>query len=298
MHWYDSQLVLLDYPFEKATVFKNDINLKPDWVTMIADNTEFHIVNGNDSILVVIGESWAYGESLPDIATGIGKSSINSQISHCFGPKLAIALNKDYYQYAVPGNCNFYMFSSIERIINHLKENYNYKKIDVCIQITEPSREYAIIHKLEGCYTEIYNMSNIKTFDQWLVRYDEIFLNEAQRIKNEYDISVTVWKNFCPFQNKKAYPDLRLIEMTWIQMSGKLFGRSLGNQRFQSIGWFNDFYNQHKEYLDFNLTEIHKELDNIEESNKFINGNYLHNSHPTLVGHSLWAFHLYNEYTK
>lgn len=279
-------------------VFKNDDNLKPDWIEHAAQNTEFHIVRKKKSILVVIGESWTYGESLPNVATGIRKYSLESQIQHCFGPKLALALDKDYYQYAVPGNCNFYMASSVERIIEHLKKNYQYEKIDICIQMTEPSREHAIINKLIDPYSKIYDMTEIKTFDEWLIRYDEIFLDEFTRIKNKHNVEITIWKNFCPFQNKKKYEDLRLVQTTWIQLSGKMFGLELGHQRFQSIGWFDDFYNQFKKKINFDLTEINKEINNIERSNNFIKGNYLHNNHPTETGHSLWAMNLRNEYTK
>lgn len=294
--WYEYKTELPDY--KEFKILKNDDNLKPDWVENPSKNTEFHIIKGSDNVLVVIGESWTYGESLPGIATGIDIYSLESQLKYSFAPLLSQRLNVDLYQYAVPGNCNFYMFSSIERIIKHLKENFNYKKIDLCVQITEPSREYAIVNKLTGPYREIYNMTNVKTFHEWLIRYDEIFLNELEKLKQEYDLNVVVWKNFCPFQNKKEYPTLTLVNETWIQFSGKLLGKDVGHQKFQSVGWFDDFYNHYKNVLKFDLTEISKELDKIESSNSFIRGNELHNNHPTAKNHNLWAKKLQDEYFK
>lgn len=300
MNWYknDLDLKIIDPVYNDAVIFKNDFNLKPDWVEHSVENSEFHIFRKQKSILVVVGESWTYGESLPDVATGDKKYSLDSQLRHCFGPKLALSLGTDYYQYAVPGNCNFYMISSIEKIIQHLKITFSYEKIHLCIQLTEPSREYAIIEKLENTFAQkIYNMSKIKSFDDWLVRYDEIFLDKLSTIAKD-NVEITVWKNFCPFQNKKVYSNLKLIQETWIQLSSKLYGEKLGNQRFQSVGWFNDFYDRYKDVLKFDLSGINQELDNIEASNNFIKGNYLHNNHPNQIAHSLWAYKLYNEYTK
>lgn len=295
MKWQncDLEISTIDSYFGKSKILKNDQNLKPDWVQHPAENTEFHIVREKEEILIVVGESWTYGESLPNIATGIQQYSLESQIRHCFGPRLALALDADYYQYAVPGNCNYYMISSIPRILDHLRTNYKYKKIRLCVQLTEPSRELAIIDKLKNTFAEkIYDMSSIKTFDDWLVRYDEIFLDRLSEIQNS---EIIVWKNFCPFQNKKSYLNLKLIKETWIQMSGKLYAQDLGYQRFQSIGWFDDFYNRYKHALEFNIESINKEIDNIEKSNNFINGNYIHNNHPNLISHMLWTYKLLNE---
>lgn len=300
MNWYEDVRPLdrIDPVYEFAKLYKNDENLKPDWVEHPAKNTEFHLVRNKEDLLLIVGESWTYGESLPSIATGDRKYSIESQIKNCFGPKLALSLNQDLYQYAVPGNCNFYMVSSLERILDYIKNNFNYKNINLCLQLTEPSREHAILNKLDKSYQKLYDMSDIDSFEEWLIRYDEIFLDEILRIKNKYNINVTVWKNFCCFQNKKQYPELKIIEESWIRFSGKLYGLDLEMQKFQSVGWFDDFYSQYKPQIKFDLNCCNQQIDYIEKSNAFIRGNYLHNNHPNLVSHSLWAYKLYNEYNK
>lgn len=296
MEWYEYTTSLPAYKDYK--IFKNDINLKPDWVEHPAENTEFHVIKGRNTVLVVVGESWTYGESLPGIATGIQQYSLDSQLAYAFGPLLSNKLNVDLYQYAVPGNCNFYMYSSLDRILDYLTSNFNYKNIKVCIQMTEPSREHPIINKLIPPYQTLYDIKEVKTFNEWLVRYDEILLDECNRVQSQYNVEVLVWKNFCPFQNKKEYTNLNLIKETWIQFSGRMLGVNAGNQRFQSVGWFDNFYNENKSLMKFDLSELSKELDEIEISNKFIKGNKLHNNHPTSIGHKLWAENIYNEYTK
>ena len=300
MVWYTVLNIqeCLESVYSNSVVYKNDENLKPDWVKDPAMNTEFHIQRKKKDLLVVVGESWTYGESLPGIATGDRQYNLTSQITYCFGPRLALALNADYYQYAVPGNCNFYIVSSLERILKDLVISYKYKRIKLCVQLTEPGRELAIWEKLNDQYSVIYDMNGIKTFDDWLVRYDEIFLDELERLRSKYGIEITVWKNFCSFNNKKEYPNLKLIPETWIQESAKMYGIHLESQKFQSVGWFDDFYSRYNDRIKFDTAMINAELDKIEKSNNFINGNFYHNNHPNWFGHVVWSHKLYNDYTK
>jgi hypothetical protein len=67
-------------------------------------------------------------------------------------------------------------------------------------------------------------------------------------------------------------------------------------QKFQSVGWFDDFSKHYP--ITYSTTEIALELDKIEKSNNFINGNFLHNNHPNVIAHQLWALTLYNNTLK
>lgn len=300
MNWYDVDKATLDNlesVYHDAKISKNDDNIKPDWISHHAENTEFHILRKKDELLIVIGESWTYGESLPKIATGIQQYNLESQLRYAFGPKLAIALDFDLYQYAVPGNCNYYMIRSVERIVEHVTKNFNYKKIHLCFQLTDPGRELAVSNKLTDEFAEMYNFQN-KTFDEWLVEYDELFLNKLEEIHKKNNIEILVWKNFCSFNNKKQYTTLKLIQQTWIQFSAELLGIQLDAQKFQSVGWFDDFSSQFRGRLILDYIKINSELDKIERSNNFIKTNIFHNNHPTRLGHQVWADKLYNEYTK
>ena len=85
MEWRkDEAHVNLDPVYDNATIYKNDVNLKPDWVKNPAWNTEFHIVREKKELLVVIGESWTYGETLPGVATGLDKYNFPVTIPYCF----------------------------------------------------------------------------------------------------------------------------------------------------------------------------------------------------------------------
>ena len=138
MNWYKWQINRdegLSLYSNHSELWINDENLKPDWIEKPAKFTEFHVKRGKENLLLVIGESWTYGESLDGIATAHEKYNIKVQLTYSFGANMALSMDTDYYQYAVPGNCNFYMFNELERILPRLN-SMGYKKIYVCLQMT------------------------------------------------------------------------------------------------------------------------------------------------------------------
>lgn len=278
---------------DAVEVLLNDDNIKPNWIEHAAEYTEFHIKRKKETLLIVVGESWAYGETLPGIATGIQKFNFYSQLEHCFGPKLAITLDADLYQYAVPGNCNFYMFKELKRILNHVS-TMGYKKIRVCMQMTEPGREHPIRTELEKDnhpLLELYAFDKKQSFKEWLTKYDEIFFNEYDRLINEYPgvIESMLWKNFCTINTNRADRLFKIIDTSWIQYSGRILGRTIAVPSFYAVGWLATMQAEYSNYIEFNEKELLKELDVIELSNEFIKVNPLHSHHPNQYGHSLWA---------
>ena len=288
MNWYE-------YETDNFKIFLNDENKKPDWVEHPAKYTEFHIIKNSDVLLLNIGESWTYGEALPKVATGIQKYNLESQIQNCFGSLMSNNLNCDYYQYAVPGNCNGYMYEELPRILEYIFTNFNYKKIFLLCQLTEPSREQAALNNLSEQHP-IHNMyfrkerEKIDFFD-WLVLYDEIFLNIIDKAVSKYNnIETVVWKNFCKFNTQTTFKNLTKIEESWIAFSARTLNVDYEMIAFQSIGWLHGIMQQDSQNkIYFDTQQVNKEVNLIEKSNEFIKSNELHNNHPTILGHRLWA---------
>ncbi len=267
----------------------NDENLKPDWVEAPAPWTEFHIKKNSESLLIVIGESWTYGESLPKIATAIRQYDFHSQLKHCFGPKIAVMLNSDYYQYAVPGNCNFYMFQELDRILSYIKK-FNYKKIYLCMQMTEPAREKSVFKKLNSHPLRSLYLSNI-SFIEWLVKYDEIFfLQYKQTLEKHMDLNIDpiLWKNFCKINYTANDLNFKVIDTSWIEYSSKIQGVLLDSPMFYSVDWVAKMYEDHKN-INYDKNFILQEVDKIEKCNAFLKGNSLHSHHPNEKAHLLWS---------
>jgi hypothetical protein len=281
------------YGAEKVLI--NDDNLKPDWVEHPAQYTEFHVKRNKDTLLVVVGESWTYGESLPKIASALQRYDIISQLEHCFGPKLAVTLNADLYQYAVPGNCNLYMSMGLERILDHVS-TMGYKKIYVCMQITECGRDNSVVHKYpNSILSSILKVEGENcTFDEWLADYDEAFFNHYDSLLKKYkkcNIEGILWKNFCSTNTARRDYAFKIIETSWIQYSARVLGVKLEMPKFFVAGWVENMQTHFKR-IKFDTKMILNELDKVDKSLTFINGNPLHNNHPTLQGHTVWAQYL------
>ncbi len=274
-----------------------DDNLKPDWVALPAQYTEFHLNRKKENLLIVIGESWTYGETLKGIATGIGKFSFETQLFYSVGPRMATILDTDLYQYAVPGNCNFYMFTELDRILKKVS-TMGYKKIFVSIQMTEPSREQSLIVKLREQnhpLQELIHPSKKITFDNWLEKYDDIFFDQYESIISKYNnLDCILWKNFCKINSKNVDRKFKIINKTWIQLSADMLGVKLPAPSFYSIGWLDSIMNDDHHYsaIEFNKTTLLNEIDIIESSNNFIKANPLHSHHPNEFAHLLWAQYL------
>ena len=283
---------------DSVSILINDENLKPDWVSVPVEYSEFHIKRNKDSLLLVVGESWAYGESLRGIASALQRYNLVSQLSSCFGARMALMMGADYYQYAVPGNCNFYMFQELSRILKHVS-TLGYKQVYICMQMTEPGREKAIGNKLTGTPLENFytNLPAGITFTQWITQYDEVFFKWFNDIIVEFKEKANVkdsilWKNFCSTNTDQRYTSFRVIEKSWIQYSARTMGVKLKMPQIYAVGWLADMQEQYNKQMIFDTTFLINQLDIIEQSNNFLTGNPYHHPHPTETAHMLWAQYL------
>jgi hypothetical protein len=278
-------------------VLVNDQNLKPDWVTTPALNSEFFIRRKKEKLLIVIGESWTYGESLKDVSTGLKRYSLSSQVAGCFGARMALMMDVDYYQYAVPGNCNFYMFQELSRILDYVS-TLGYNNVYVCMQMTEPAREMPISQKLINTPLNVlYKGTEKISFKKWLTQYDEIFFKWFDQIVNSYKekcniVDAVIWKNFCSTNTDRRYESFKLVEQSWIQYSARIMGQDLGMPEFYSIGWLASMQELHSNRIIFDIAYLNNQIDIIEQSNNFLTNNPYHYPHPNETAHMLWAQYL------
>jgi hypothetical protein len=269
----------------------NDQNLKPYWVEHPALHTEFFVKRNKKNLLLVIGESWTYGETLPGIATGIQQYNFLTQLTLGFSAKMAVTLDTDLYQYAVPGNCNFYMFSELDRILSYVS-NLQYETIYVCMQMTEPSREQSLIKELEKNNHPLQDLIFPKqkmTFTEWLTKYDNIFFDEYEKIISKYkNLNCILWKNFCSVNTESVNRTFNIINTTWIEYSSKVLSADIVSPTFYSAGWLDTIVKDYQQ-IKFDRSELLRQLDLIEASNAFIKANSLHSHHPNQFGHLLWS---------
>lgn len=305
MNWHKFEQLIRHQPCQiwsdSVSILINDENLKPDWVEYKAEYSEFHVRRNKKSLLIVIGESWAYGESLSGVASALQKYNLSSQMSSCFGARMALMMGSDYYQYAVPGNCNFYMFQELIRILKHIS-SLGYKSVYICMQMTEPGREKAIANKLQGSPLENFynNLPHNMTFEKWLEQYDAVFFKWFDEIISGFKKTINIkdavlWKNFCSTNTTDRYNTFRVVKQSWIQYSARTMGVELEMPQFYAVGWVDDMQETYRKQIHFDTSFLEKQLDIIESSNNFLIGNPYHYPHPNEIAHMLWAQYLIKE---
>jgi hypothetical protein len=294
-----------------SKILMTDDNMKPMMIEHPAQNTEFHIIRGSDTLYVNVGESWTYGEILfhpyetkRQIITGSGQYHLDIQLQYCFGTRIAEATGWDYYQFAIPGNCNLYMHTDLERILKHVA-TLGYKKVYVSMQLTDPSRELNISntklfksHPINDWFH--YPVDNKIHIVDWLAMYDEIFFNHYNKILNSFTacpIEGIMWRNFTKFVSNKRDYNFKFIETNWVTHTAKLVNHDNVTTHMIMAYVFDDY--KHKvgknliiplEWMENEVEAIHRMHDYI--GMKSVPGQIYHNNHPTYLGHLVWAHHL------
>lgn len=278
----------------KRQILIHTDNIHPGWIEKKPENTEFYLDRGKDTLLINIGESWTYGENVPGVAAGLEKYNLASQLKHCYGPKLALCLDSDIHQYATPGNCNLYMFQELERILE--QRSGQYEKIVICMLMTEPAREKnGGVDYDNHPLNELYKLDVDIDFDQWLIRYDEIFFEIFEKLCKKYNAEGILFKNFCKINTEQRY-DFLMIENSWIKQAGIYCNKKLDMPRFWNTAWLENIMEEYKGKIRFDMDTISKDLDAIEESMKFIEYNRYNHHHPTPLGHTIWAHYIADKY--
>ena len=170
-------------------------------------NTDFFLGAGKDTITIIVGESWTYGETIRVDKHGQrvednieATESFEQAISNTIGAKIAKILDSDLHQSAWPGNSNAYYFKRLDSLIEQYKDRYDKVYIVVCI--TEHFREEScaptgifpdmVSHKF--WHTDDHGH---KTPEHFLSDYESIYLDHLEHIAlNNSNFQIICWKNF------------------------------------------------------------------------------------------------------
>lgn len=286
------------------------------------ENCELYVDIGSRNLLIVIGESWTWGEGLyavdhtgkieAELASNIPNgSSINLRIDYTFSGRMANMLDHNLHIHSVPGNCNNQMVKALERILSNIPSNH-YDKIKVVLCLTDPDRD--IEHSFDPWPSAkklfIYNKSNIPvheslTMDEWAKVYDEEMLawinSIVDRYKVQHNIDMIVWKNFHNFATTNRNYNFKIIELPYIRWAAKLSGLDdIDLPLIQQPHWWSHCHLfkiiNPKPDIDY----INIQLDKLENVTKFIRGHpvalsELNKVHPNQTGHFVWAYYLTRE---
>jgi hypothetical protein len=147
--------------------------------TLTKEQTEFannrywyhENIQQHDSLLIVAGDSWTWGDSLHGIDGTQGIYDDPQRLTSIYGHLLAEKLNFDFVNLAKTGCSNMTIYNYVCDILPHVV--LNYKKIYVVMTLTENCRE-SWLHN-------IWTPSEDSSLDQFHEAYEKMMFDSIQQ---------------------------------------------------------------------------------------------------------------------
>ena len=260
----------------------------------------YESINGNKNLLICIGDSWTWGDSLGK--TSPEYNDADSRYKQFYTSNLAKKLNGDWLMIACCGSSNNWILDRYEKVTQAISTGYykNYDNVYVHVCLTELFRELNQIKGINDVFKKKLVLINGKTFKQFCDFYFNLtVLNKLKKLspipkthifsKNFWDIDVD-----CGQYN--------FVNNTWQQL---LFEKTNIKDKeilpvVSGVGIIPlvSFLEENKltdlKY-DFSkmLIKINKRVDNMIDCTL---NHKKATKHPTREGHQIWADYLYNYY--
>lgn len=106
----------------------------PEW-SMI-NNPYAYVYNGSDSLLITVGDSWTYGDSLGKTKVRNGIDDPEYRLANTYGAHLSKMLKTNWVNLALPGGSNEWMLNNLEILLPTVTE----KNVICVITLTESGR--------------------------------------------------------------------------------------------------------------------------------------------------------------
>jgi len=305
MKWFKYNYSLPEN-YRRCELWLNDDNINPPWFNYRPPFTELHIKSGSKTLLIVAGESWTYGESLPGIAGGTSYN-LFTQLEYCWGPQIGNMLGIDVLQYARAGCSNAYITLELERLVKYAIDLNIYDQHLVCCQMTDDSREFIGPDHLnwgdKHPLKSIINLTPRREFKDWLCEYDNVFFNIVDSIidyaKDKIAVDATLFRNLTRVSTSMIPRNFRIIPDTWIEYSAKL--DNVNNLKSPNTWTVAKDLEHGPNLRNIIMSDewAMEQLKLVEMSVNYIQGKIvptqLHNNHPSRLGHKKWADHLINQ---
>ena len=255
------------------------------------------VTSGSTTLVVTIGESWTWGDSL-----GKTKHTIYDdkkfRLANVYGGQLANMINADFLNIAAPGQSNLWISTHFKLLMDNI-DQFQYNNIIVILTLTEVGREFnGDLDQQRDYMTALKDISNLDSFLHILSSYitKDILSVDTTNIK------LLVGTNFI---DSNYSPSLNVLDKSWVNVIADELQQTIPDnncytvlswvfERFHGLLEFTPDYKK-EDFLSDMLINMEK-ADMVTDfllSSKF---NYNQASkHPTPEGHTLWANYLFNK---
>jgi hypothetical protein len=257
-------------------------------------------IQGRDTLLVMIGDSWTWGDHLGTIDWDKASNDPCRQ-EQIAGRKLSNFLNSDWVNIAKPGCSNYWMLEQLMDINPFLDIAKNqYKKIYVVVALTEDLREATYTRRIDvnRPYTELWNASN--SIEEFLVQVESLLFANLERYFSQLPyvtayiarVFTDVWpNNNSPLLLDKSWCDViqDKIHFSNYQTPVPFIGQMSINPLTEKF--ISTKPERKLEFLDI-MDRVGTRWNFLGESSYNLKGS---TCHPNPAGHQIWAEYLYSK---
>lgn len=247
-----------------------------------------------DHLLITIGDSWTWGDSLGKISREQGiHDDFEYRTNHIYGNILRESLDCDWLNLAFPGCANSWIINKLKETLD-IASKLNYQRITVVCTLTEICRDI-----ISNPPADIPNTNTLNELLQW---YEANDFRQLKQLIDQADdrFDFVVGRNFTD-TFKENYNTLAqyLINETWCDVLQKQFTFNPYNnvKLVSGIGIEPLIKYLEKENLRVNWqAELNALLDTAQTRIDFLSASPFNSKyatrHPNEQGHRIWANHL------
>lgn len=272
------------------------------------------LVNGSDTLLICLGDSWTWGDALGNISNNLnqiqktkhenvpwffveddpfGNDDEQHRLTHIYGHLVSSHHRWDFVNLAICGGSNIHMHDHLKWILSLVSNRY--KKIIVVATLTELGREMVF----DPIWTENLPMENL---DSFLMEYERRMLQSFDDILDQYvNVQGYIARNFTyTYDENKDLKNWKHLPMTWVDRLAheqQLYDYPNDLRLLSQMGLRPvietikkaGHYGKFKEDFFQMFLKAEEAIDWLDSSN--LNSNYA-TRHPLEKGHKIWADYL------
>jgi len=266
----------------------------------IADNTELYIKRNKKNIVITLGESWTYGDSLTNVKVLHRKDDPLHRANSTFGAHCARILNADLFISAVPGNSNGNIFKTLEPTLNYVN-TLGYENIYLIYQFTSPGRDIA-----DNWFRDTFKDANLLyqfkdkgssklSTLEWFKAYDTMMYKHLDELLTKYtNVKALAWKNFNKILTDYKPNNYTIIKTSWLEYLNYLSNRETEIVHCNESYWWKDTYFELK-IINHDVAFATQQMEDWAKASGFLGNSGLSGYHPNELSHFMWAVYLLRE---
>lgn len=251
-----------------------------------------HDCAGRDHVVVTVGDSWTWGDSLPD------------RLDQVYGRLVSQQLGADWINIGGRGRSNSWVLKSLMYLSTLLPQHYS--KTTVIVTLTENAREFETTYTFPHDYKQTFDThgDTPEFYEALLSAARDFWIDQIQQVQQNLGTKIIVGNNFVWHDLNKL--DAVKLESNWIELIGEHQQRAKPTRTNLVTGWIFD-----KVQVVSQMVPVSKSvyqtwalpyIDRANQVNAWLMGSDLNNKamskHPVPLGHKIWADYILTHINK